>query len=149
MGVCIEITWRDHEVSRDLRRLVRASAESLDEYDDVVELCHVIINDHVHEGAEASGYAVSINLILREGHTVAACLPRQQRSHETIRQAVNEAFHELRRWLRRAAPRWRDGGEAAPTGAAAAGSDAPTAVADPAELLIAASPLQGSHYYVG
>lgn len=105
--VNVQVTCRDEETSRRTRRLVSAHAPALQEYGDLVELCHVIIHHRAAPAHADRGYAVAIDLILHDGRAVEACLRDRHIYFEYLESAVDEAFHELRCWLREMAPHWR------------------------------------------
>lgn len=149
MSVCIEITCRDAEVSSKTRQLVLGRAQVVDDYADLVELCHVIIRRRGAGGGTGRGFAVSIDLILRGGRTVASCLRDRHVYFETLEAAVDEAFHELRCWLHDVAPAWREeAGEYACRGYSCE-LDPFDRLDDHIEPQVMVHSLVGAHHFVG
>lgn len=149
MPVCIEVTCRDVDVSMRTRQLVLAEAQFVHDFDDLIQVCHVIIRRRVASQALSRGYAVSIDVIRRDGRAVATCLPDRHIYFETPETAIHEAFRGLRCWLRNMA--------AARRGVAGkhAGADHSCDLEpidrpdDLVEPHVAAPALWGSHHFVG
>lgn len=149
MPVCIEITCRDIEVSRSTRELVLAHSHALQEYADVIDVCHVIIRRRGSGANAKAGYSVSIDLILHDGRAVAACLRDRHLYFEGLRAALDEAFHELRCWLHDMVPAWRESPqEYVPCGCLYS-SDPIDRPDDLVEPHIMHPALRGTHYFVG
>ncbi len=107
MSTLIEVTCRDAEVAPAMRRTVLAHADVLDEFSDVIRVCHVILRKGPGSAADRSAWSVRMDVVLREGRTVAADLLDRKRPFETLDEAVATAFEELRGWLHDMAPMWR------------------------------------------
>ncbi len=147
MSVCIEITCIDVEVSSRTRRLVLAHAQVLRDFADLFEVCHVIIRKR--GGGSRRGFAVSIDLIRRDGRALPACLRDRQVYFESLETAIDEAFHELRCWLLDMAPTWRRKPSATPGWGCACEPEPIDHPDDLFEPQIAVPALAGTHHFVG
>ena len=149
MSVCIEVTCRDVEVSREMRHLVLAHADALRDYENVVELCHVIIRHRGAAVASHHGYSAAIDLVLRDGRTFEACLRDRHVYFESLEGAVDEAFRELQCWLHDMTPIWRrEPGEYVPSGCML-GVDPIDRPEDSTPPGVMTTSLRGTHYFVG
>lgn len=107
MSTLIEVTCRDAEVSAAMRRTVLAHADALDEFSDVVRVCHAILRSGPGPAPDQPAWSVRLDLVLAEGRTVAADLLDRKRPFDSLEEAVATAFDELEAWLRDMAPMWR------------------------------------------
>jgi len=148
MSVFIEITCIDVEVSSKTRRLVLAHAQVVHKFADLFEVCHVIIRRR-SGGGPGCGFAVSIDLIRRDGRAVAACLRDRQVYFESLDAAIDEAFHELQCWLHDMAPTWRHQPSAIPSRGCACELEPIDRPDDSLEPIVTPRALCGSHHFVG
>ncbi len=147
MPLLIEVTCRDVEVTDEMRCSALLHSGAVDEFHDLVRICHVIIRTRRGGPSEARQWSIRINLVLAQGLAVAANLIDRHRWFDDLDEAHHQAFRELRAWLREMAPAWR-----ARLAACEKEKEAgPAALRRerPEEGSLPPLVLQGTHHYVG
>jgi len=107
MQPMIEVTCRDSDVNERMRQTVLNHAGVLNPYDDLIHLCHVVIQKRPAQLGNARAWSVRLDLVLTDGRTVAANLLDRHRWYERIDEAIDDAFRELGGWLAEVSPGWR------------------------------------------
>jgi cold shock CspA family protein len=101
MNVPLEISFRDVEKTQSLEDLIRGEAASLEEVNDHVSSCRVIVEQPQKHLKSGSPYRVRIDMTVPPKHElVARREPGQGEMHEELETVILDAFDDARRQLR-------------------------------------------------
>lgn len=95
----LQITFRNMPHSDTLENHIREKAAKLDEFNEQIMACHVVIEQpHSHQ-QQGKLFHVSIDLTLPDGELLANRTPQKHHAHEDAYVAIRDAFKSVRRQL--------------------------------------------------
>ena len=95
----LQITFRDMPHSDALETHIREKVAKLDEFNEQIMACHVVIEQpHSHQ-QQGKLFHVSIDLTVPDGEIVVNRTPQKHHAHEDAYVAIRDAFKSARRQL--------------------------------------------------
>ncbi|WP_372883150.1 HPF/RaiA family ribosome-associated protein [Psychromonas sp.] len=95
----LQITFRDIEHSDALENLIREKVKKLDEFNEHIMACHVVIEQPHVQHKQGKLFHVSIDLTMPDGEILVNRAKHPHHAHEDAYVATREAFSSLRRQL--------------------------------------------------
>ncbi len=99
MEIPLQVTWRNIDKSDAVDDDIRAKAEKLNEFNDHIMSCRVVVeasHKHHHKG---NLYRIRIDVKVPDRELVVTRDPGDEHSHEDIYVTVRDAFDAMRRQL--------------------------------------------------
>lgn len=99
MKLPLQVTFRNMDASPTVEEEIREKAAKLEQFNDQIMACRVMVEAHHKHHHHGNLYHVRIDLTVPDKELVVSREPGEHHSHEDIYVAVRDAFHAAQRQL--------------------------------------------------